>query len=78
VQGYLSIFLELINVIEKLKIANVVILDEMSMMISNKFCVVEQHLKQAMSIAETSPFERKLVLLVGDLAQLPPICKHTL
>ncbi len=31
-----------------------------------------------MSIAETSPFERKLVLLVGDLAQLPPICKHTL
>jgi hypothetical protein len=31
-----------------------------------------------MSIAKTSPFETKLVLLVGDLAQLPPICKHTL
>jgi ATP-dependent exoDNAse (exonuclease V) alpha subunit len=31
-----------------------------------------------MSIAKTSPFQTKLVLLVGDLAQLPPICKHTL
>jgi hypothetical protein len=31
-----------------------------------------------MSIAETFPFETKLVLLVGDLAQLPLICKHTL
>jgi hypothetical protein len=39
---------------------------------------VEQRLKHAMSIAETSPFETKLVLLVGGLAQLPPICKHTL
>jgi len=39
---------------------------------------VEQCLKQAMSVVETSPFETKLVLLVGDLAQLPLICKHTL
>jgi len=50
----------------------------MSMMISNILCAMEQRLKQAMSIAKTSPFETKLVLLVGDLAQLPPICKHTL
>jgi hypothetical protein len=78
VQGYLSIFPELINVREKLKIANFIIIDEMSMMINNKFCAMEQRLKQAMSIAETFPFETKLVLLVGDLAQLPLICKHTL
>jgi hypothetical protein len=78
VQGYLSIFPKLNNVIEKVKIANVVIIDEMSKMISNIFCAVEQCLKQAMSIVETFPFETKLVLLVGDLAQLPPICKHTL
>ncbi len=39
---------------------------------------MEQRLKQAMSIAETFPFETKIVLLVGDLAQLPLICKHTL
>jgi hypothetical protein len=31
-----------------------------------------------MSTIETSPFETKLILLIGDLAQLPPICKHTL
>jgi len=48
------------------------------MMTSDILCVMEQHLKQVMSIAKTSPFETKLVLLVGDLAHLPPICKHTL
>ncbi len=76
-QGYLSIFLEPNNIIEKLKIANVIIINEMSMMTSNIFCVMEQRLKQAMFIAKTFPFETKLVLLVGDLAQLPPICNHT-
>ncbi len=50
----------------------------MSMMTSNILCDVEQRLKQAMSIVKTSPFETKLVLLVGDLAQSPLICKHTL
>jgi hypothetical protein len=78
VRGYLSIFLEFNNIIEKLKIANVIIIDEMSMMTGNILCAMEQRLKQAMSIAKTSPFQTKLVLLVGDLAQLPPICKHTL
>ncbi len=78
VHGYLSILLKLNNVMEKLKIANVIIINEMSMMISNILCVVEQRLKQAVSVVETSPFETKFVLLIGDLAQLPPICKHTL
>jgi hypothetical protein len=78
VQGYLSILPEPNNIIEKQKIANVIIIDEMSTMTSNILYVVEQHLKQTMSIAKTSPFETKLVLLIGDLAQLPPICKHTL
>ncbi len=77
-QGYLSIFPKLSNVIEKLKIANVIIIDEMYRMTRNIFCDVEQPLKQAMSIAKTSPFETKLYLLVGDLVQLPPICKHAL
>ncbi len=77
VKGYLSILLKPNNVIEKLKIANVIIKNEMSMMINNILCIVEQCLKQAMSIEETSPFETKLVLLVGDLTQLPPICKMT-
>jgi len=30
-----------------------------------------------MSTAKIFPFEKKLVLLVGNLAQLPLICKHT-
>jgi phenylalanine-4-hydroxylase len=47
-------------------------------MTNNILCVVEQCLKQTMFVAETSPFETKLVLLVGGLAQLPPTCKHTL
>jgi len=66
------------NVIKKQKITNVIIINEMSTMTNNIFCVVEQRLKQAMSVVETSPFETKLVLLVGDLAQLPLICKHML
>ncbi len=48
------------------------------MMINNILCVVEQCLKQIMSVVKTSPFETKLVLLVGDLTQLPPIYKYTL
>jgi hypothetical protein len=77
-QRYLSILPKLNNVIEKQKIANVIIINEMSTMINNIFCIVEQRLKQAMFVVETSPFETKLVLLVGDLAQLPLICKHML
>jgi hypothetical protein len=66
------------NVIEKQKTANVIIINEISMMINNILCVVEQCLKQIMSVVKTSPFETKLVLLVGDLTQLPPIYKYTL
>jgi len=45
VRGYLSIFLEFNNIIEKLKIANVIIIDEMSLMTSNILCAMEQRLK---------------------------------
>jgi hypothetical protein len=51
VQGYLLILLEPHNVIKKLKIANLIIINEMSMMTSNILCVMEQRLKQAMYIA---------------------------
>jgi hypothetical protein len=46
VQGYLSILPKPSNVIEKLKIANVVIINEMSVMTNNILSVVEQRLKQ--------------------------------
>jgi hypothetical protein len=48
------------------------------MMTNNILCVVEQCSEQGMSIVGIFPFETKLVLYVDDLAQLPPICKHTL
>jgi len=40
-RGYLSIMLKPNNVIEKQKITNVIIINEMSMMTNNIFCVVE-------------------------------------
>jgi hypothetical protein len=45
VQGYLSILPTPNNVIKKLKIVNLMIIDEMSMMTSNILCIMEQHLK---------------------------------
>jgi len=50
------------------------IINEMSMMTSTMLCAIEQHLKQF----NTNPFTNVLVLLVGDLIQLPAICKHSL
>jgi hypothetical protein len=50
----------------------------MSMMTNNKLCVVEQWLNQSMQFENIFPFETKFILLVGHLAQLPPICKHTI
>ncbi len=41
-------------------------------------CKVEQWLKQSMHLENISPFETKLILIVGTLAWLPPICKHTI
>jgi hypothetical protein len=37
-------------------------------------CAIEQQLKQAQD--NMNPFANLLLLLVGDLAQLCPICKH--
>jgi hypothetical protein len=75
---YLSIVLETSVVIEIFKNAHVIIINKMSMMTSNMLSVVEQQLKQSMHLENISPFETKLVLIVGNLAQLPPIYKHTI
>jgi hypothetical protein len=48
----------------------------MSMMTNNMLYIVEQWLKQSIHLENISPFETKLVLIVGDLAQLPPIYRH--
>jgi hypothetical protein len=46
----------------------------MSMMTNTMLCVIEQRLKQAQG--NMNPFTNVLLLLVGNLAQLPAICKH--
>jgi hypothetical protein len=48
-----------------------------SMMTSNMFCVVEQRLKQSTYVINTSLFQNKLFIFVGDPTQLPTICIHT-
>ncbi len=72
--GYLSVLPQPSNILQSLKFANVIIIDEILMMISTMLCAIEQQLKQAQD--NMNPFANLLLLLVGDLAQLCPICKH--
>ena len=76
-QGYLSPLQEPSIVLERLQMADVIIIDEMSMMTSYVLCTVEHRLKQAARSKSLNAFCNKLVLLVGDLAQLPAICIHS-
>jgi hypothetical protein len=66
------------KVLNKIKTVDVIIIDKMAMMTSYVLCAIEQRLKDATLLTNVSPFQNKLILLVGDLAQLPPIYKHTL
>ena len=51
---------------------------EMSMMTSNMFCVVEQRLKQSTGVTNTSLFQNKLLIFVGDLTLEEIVSKSTL
>ena len=76
--GYLSTLFEPSKVIDRLQDVDVIIIDEMLMMTSYMLCTMEQRLKQAMRVKNSSPFKTKLVLFIGYLTQLPTICKHNL
>jgi hypothetical protein len=76
-RGYLSPLPEPSTVLERLHSADVIVIDEMSMMTSYMLCTVEHRLKQACKDTISNTFCNKLVLLVGDLAQLPTICVHS-
>ena len=76
--GYLSCISKPSKILDKIKTSDVIIIDEMSMMTSYVLCITEQHLKQATPLTNATPFQNRLVLLVGDLVQLPSICKYTL
>jgi hypothetical protein len=74
VHGYLSILPQASNILQSLKYANVIIIDEISMMSSTMLCAIEQRLKQAQD--NMNPFANVLLLLVRDLTLLPSIWKH--
>jgi len=69
---YLSILHEPNVIIICFKNTHVIIIDEMSMMTNNMLCVVEQPLKQPMHFENIFWFKKKVVLIVGNLAQLWP------
>ncbi len=70
--GYLSVLPQPSNILQSLQFANVIIIDEILMMISTMLCAIEQQLKQPQD--NMNPFAN--LLLVRDLTQLCPICKH--
>jgi len=61
--------------LKTIKQANLIVIDEMSVMTSIILCAIEQHLKQYFQ-NDANPFDFILVLLVGD-SQLLAICKHS-
>jgi hypothetical protein len=75
VHGYLFVLPQPSNILQSLKYANVIIIDEMSVMTNTMVCAIEQRLKQAQN--NMNPFANVLLLLlVRDLTQLHEICKH--
>jgi len=72
IHGYLYVLPQPSNILQSLKYANVIIIDEMLMMTNTMFCAIEQ------AQDNMNPFENVLLLLVGDLTQLLAICKHSL
>jgi hypothetical protein len=55
------------------KEVNIIIIDEMSMMTNTLLQIIETRLQQIEN-DKNEPYHYKLVILVGDHAQLPAIC----
>jgi ATP-dependent exoDNAse (exonuclease V) alpha subunit len=72
-KGYVRALQELNVEFQILKEADIIIIDEMSMMTSTLLQSVETRLRQIKNDTN-EPYHSKLVILVGDHAQLPTIC----
>ena len=59
-----------------IKEADAIIIDEFSMLTCNIFNMIVRQLVNVTGGTLLEPFKDKLVLLFGDIAQLPPICEH--
>jgi hypothetical protein len=76
VKGYLTTIIESRTKLETIKQANLIVIDEMSMMTSIILSAIEPRSKQSFQNV-VNLFDFILVLLVGDLLQLLAICKHS-
>ena len=74
-KGYLYALQEPNLTLQKLRETDVFIIDEMSMMTSRIINAIYYRVKQSTNGA-SNPSEAKLLLLVRDMAQLPPTCHH--
>lgn len=61
-----------------IKKARIIIIDECSMLTAKTMSHVVYRISQACGTTDTSCLNDKLLLLVGDFYQLPPVCKHRL
>jgi hypothetical protein len=67
--SYLSILPQPSKILETLKHAHVIIMDEMSMMIDFMLCAIKQCLKPAHN--NSNPFAKMLLFVIGDTKQFP-------
>ncbi|KAI5078275.1 hypothetical protein GOP47_0005946 [Adiantum capillus-veneris] len=56
--------------------ANVIIIDEISMLVSTIFNMTVRQIVNISNETLLDPFSQKLILLFGDLVQLPPVYHH--
>jgi ATP-dependent exoDNAse (exonuclease V) alpha subunit len=58
--------------------AKVIVIDEISMLSASQLDVIMARLRSITNSATTKEaLQKKVLVLVGDLAQLPPVCPHT-
>ena len=62
--------------LQELQAADVIIVNEMSMMTTVQLTAIYSRLKQVF-VYNSDLFHSKILLCIGDIAQLPPICFHT-
>ena len=60
-----------------IKQADIIIIDELSMLTKTTFDLIVRQIVNITNGTLLDPFIDKAVILIGDLAQLPPVCNHT-
>eukprot|EP00959_Pyramimonas_sp_CCMP1952_P469583 9495183-Pyramimonas_sp.AAC.1 len=75
--GFLPDFLPTHSSYQTLKLARVIIIDEVSMLTSQQLNIIMHRIAQVMEMHTVAEFlSEQLIVLIGDLCQLPPVCHH--